>query len=317
MDPVSHQSLDGSISGPLESQYIRNHEYTKSVGTLFYPDIHYNGYVQPPLEPAQVNPQPHQYREGEFVSPGFFQHIHPGLFALPQSEVEWTYNLRRAAQRILPFLWLGPWSCLSNRQWLREEGITLLLGVRDQRLAHSRLISGQRAAAEVGIETDSFDIVDNQDLISRLPQTIRRINDHIHPSVDPLTGAPFQKKVFVFCETGNGLSALVVVAYCMVMLNMSLGVALNFLHSQRFCVDFDDSMKPMLLAFEGILEAKRDVENANKTAGAAPSLAPPEEGLSKKRSFADQVEDKEMDSDGMVLDDPDRKPQAPFQDRLE
>ncbi|KAL4915541.1 protein-tyrosine phosphatase-like protein [Aspergillus aurantiobrunneus] len=311
---LANPSSETPMSGNAESRYIRNHQYTKKLATSYYPDIHYNGYTQPATIP--VGPGSHRYQEGEFVRPGFFKQIDPSIFALPQTEIEWTYNLRRAAQRILPFLYLGPWSCLSNKQWLKQEGISLLLGVRDQRLADSRLFSGQKAAVDAGAEIDSFDVVDNQDLIARLPQTIRRINDHIYPSVDSETGAPISRKILVFCETGNGLSALVVVAYCMVMLNMSLAQALNFIHSQRFCIDMEDGFKPMLLAFEGILEAKRDVENA-KTTGANSNLAPPSVGLSKKRSFADQVEDKAMGDDNMDVDvlSLDRKPPAPFQDR--
>ncbi|KAL4978444.1 protein-tyrosine phosphatase-like protein [Aspergillus desertorum] len=309
MEPTI-SGLEMSISENADSQYIRNHQYTKKIAASYYPDIHYHGLNQPAPEP--VGPGFHRFREGEFVSPGFFQYIDSSIFTMPRAEVEWTYNMRRNAQCILPFLYLGPWNALLNKQWLRDKGITLLLGVRDQRLAQSRLFSGQKAAADVGIEADSFDIVDGQDLIARLPQTIRRINDHIYLSVDQATGAQIPKKVLVFCETGNGLSALVVMAYCMVMLNMSLSQAMNFIHSQRFCIDMEDGLKPMLLAFEGLLEAKRDVEKANQAAGANSLLAAPVMTLSKKRSFADQEEDHLMGDDGTDLE---RKPAAPFQDR--
>lgn len=314
MEPV-YPGTELPMSENTESQYIRNHQYTQRVPSSHYPDVHYNGYNQPDVQPVGVSS--HRYKEGEFASTDFFQRVDPQMFALPQTEIEWSYNLRRAAQRILPFLYLGPWSFLSNKQWLNDEGITLLLGVRDQRLAHSRLFSGQKAAKDAGIESDSFDIVNGQDLISRLPQTIRRINDHICPSVTPDGGVPLPRKVLVFCETGNGLSALVVVAYCMVMLNMPLGQTLNFIHSQRFCIDMEDGFKPLLVAFEGLLEAKRDVENANRAAGATSNLAPPMMTLSKKRSFADQQEDEKMDDDNMEVEASslDRKPQAPFQDR--
>ncbi|KAL2824929.1 hypothetical protein BDW59DRAFT_146910 [Aspergillus cavernicola] len=304
---------EAPLSGRVESHYLPTHQYTQRLASSTYPDLHYNGYDQTVVEP--IGPGSHRFSEGEFVSPGFYQHVDLSLFAPPERETEWTYSLRRAAQRILPFLYLGPWSCLSNKQWLQEEGITLVLGVRDQRLAQSRLISGQRAAMALGIESDSFDILDNQDLIARLPQAIRRINDHIYPSTNPVSGEPISKKVLLFCETGNGLSALVVVAYVMVMLNLELGPALNFLHSQRFCVDMEDGLKPLLVSFEGILDAKRDVENAKKAAVNS-NLAAPTMTLSKKRSFADQVESEDM-GDGMEVDASSlgRKPMAPFHDR--
>ncbi|KAL4944457.1 hypothetical protein BDV06DRAFT_187368 [Aspergillus oleicola] len=307
----AYSTSETPMSGAPESQYVPSHNYTKKVAAGHYPDIHYNGYAPPPTEP--IGPDSHRYREGEFVSPGFLERINPILFTLPQSEIEWTYNLRRTAQRILPFLYLGPWSCLSNQQWLRDEGITLLLAVRDQRLAQSRLFSGQKAAAAVGIESESFDIASNSDAIARLPTVIRRINDHIYPTLNPETGEVLPtKKVLVFCETGNGLSALVAVAYCMVMLNMTLSQALNFIHSQRFCIDMEDGLKPMLAAFEDVLEAKQDVERSNRAVAGSSLAVPPAAVLSKKRSFADQVGDEVME-DAMEMEA--SKPPAPFQDR--
>ncbi|KAL5342411.1 protein-tyrosine phosphatase-like protein [Aspergillus crustosus] len=304
------------ISGNADSQYVRTHKYTKRLANAHYPNISYNGCVPPPM--PHLDSTSHCFQEGEFISPGFFQRVDLGIFDLPYEEVEWSYSLRRSAQPILPFLYLGPWSCLSKRQWIREEGFTLLLGVRDRRLAQLRVASGQKAAAEVGIQAESFDIVDNQDLISRLPQVIRHINDHVS-SASSEANARTPKKVLVFCETGNGLSALVVVAYLMVMFNMGLSQAINFLHSQRFCIDLEESVKPLLGAFEGILEARRDVEAARRANLANSTMAAPTMSLSRKRSFADRVEeDDAMDDRGMEVVEvsaAERKPLAPFQDR--
>ncbi|KAL2813725.1 protein-tyrosine phosphatase-like protein [Aspergillus granulosus] len=305
---------EAPMSGQAGSNYIPTHQYTQRLATVNHPDVHYYGFSFNASERPGFGT--HRYPEGEFVSPGFFQHLDPSMFALPESEIDWSYSLRREAQRILPFLYLGPWSCLSNKQWLRDEGVTLLLGVRDERLAKLRLVSGHKAAADLGIESDSFDVSGSQDVIARLPQAIRRINDHIYPSRDPVTGQPISKKVLIFCETGNGLSATVVVAYLMVMLNMELGHALNFLHSQRFCIDMEDGLRPLLSAFEAILVAKGDVENARKAAVANSSLAAPTMTLSKKRSFADQVEKEPPEYESMEVEfSANRKPLAPFQDR--
>ncbi|KAL3480310.1 hypothetical protein BJX99DRAFT_220561 [Aspergillus californicus] len=312
MDSTS-TNYEVSSSGNSRSQYCRNHEYSQKLAPSSYPDVHFSCSDQVVAEP--IRSDSHGYAEGDFVSPGFFQNIDLGLFTLPQGEMEWAYSRRREAQRILPFLYLGPWSCLSKQNWLQDEGITLLLGVRDQRYAQSRLFSGQKAADTVGIASETFDISDNQELIARLPQVIRRINDHIYPPVISASGTPTTKKVFVFCETGNGLSALVVVAYVMVMLNLELGPALTFLHSQRFCIDMEDGYKQLLASFEGILNAKRDVANARR-ASTNSNLAAPAMTLSKKRSFADRVEDEDM-QDGMTFEASalDRKPMAPFNDR--
>ncbi|KAL2871781.1 dual specificity protein phosphatase family protein [Aspergillus lucknowensis] len=311
MHPSSLNS-EAPMSGNAGSRYIPTHQYTQRLASLSYPDVHYNGYTPP--EPIRAGS--YRYAEGEFVSAGFFEHLDPMLFDLPKLEIDWTYSLRREAQRILPFLYLGPWSCLSNKQWLRDEGLTLLLGVRDERLARLRLVSGHKAAADLGIESESFDVSSHQDLIARLPHAIRRINDHINPSIYPASGNHIPRKVLIFCETGNGLSALVVVAYLMVMLNMELGGALNLLHSQRFCIDMEDDLRPLLVSFEEILAAKRDVESARMASHQNSTLAAPTMALAKKRSFSDRVEDEPPGYDRMDMEDTsaDRKPLAPFQD---
>ncbi|KAL4880893.1 protein-tyrosine phosphatase-like protein [Aspergillus karnatakaensis] len=299
------------VLGNNDSQYVRTHKYTKRLANPDYPHISYNGYTPPLRKP--MDQHSHRFAEGEFVSSGFFQRVDPRDFDLPHGEVEWSYSLRRTAQRILPFLYLGPWSCLANRKWLKDEGITLLFGVRDQRLARMRAVSGQKAAAEVGIQADSFDITSNQDLIARLPQAIRHINDHLSSNeANLLRDSLVPKKILVFCETGNGLSALVVIAYLMVMLDMNLPEAINFLHGQRFCIDLEESVKPLLGAFQGILEAKRDVEAARRSTAVHTNLGPPTLSLSKKRSFADRAEDGYMEDSTT-----ERKPSAPFQDRWE
>jgi hypothetical protein len=131
----------------------------------------------------------------------------------------------------------------------------------------------------------------------------------------------------VFCESGNERSAAVVIAYIMVMLNMDAGHATHLIQQHRFCVSIEDPLKRILFAFESILGAKRDVERSKRTntqTGAA-TLAPPPVPpilLSKKRSFADHREDDadtadgDMDVDGEEHIFSERKPIAPFRDRV-
>ncbi|KKK12582.1 hypothetical protein P175DRAFT_0499338 [Aspergillus ochraceoroseus IBT 24754] len=316
MMPSPHPS-EVPMSQNMESQYIRTHQYTPGTGRLqqpTYPDPKYDGYNNNNIE--SVGPHTHRFPVGEFISPGFFQNVDPCLFSIPKAELEWKYNMRRDAQRILPFLYLGPWSCLGNRAWLKEEGFGLLFAIRDSRLAQARLVSGQRAATELGIEADSMDISNNQELISSLPNVIRRINDHLAGQNRAGPNSPV-KKILLFCETGNGLSALVVISYLMVMLNLDLGHALYLVHSQRFCIDMDDLLKPLLFSFESILAAKRDVESAKKASIGSSSLAAPTTVLAKKRSFADRAESENMAEGSMDIETstPARKPLAPFRDR--
>ncbi|PWY77486.1 dual specificity protein phosphatase 3 [Aspergillus heteromorphus CBS 117.55] len=259
-----------------------------------------------------LTPNRHQFQEGEFAPPGFFDKVDPAMFQLPTQNLQWSYEKRRMAQQILPCLYLGPWGCLSDRGWLNREGITLLLCVRDRRLAMASLMSGQKAAADLHIEADSFDTADNQELITVLPRAIRRINDHLFSSAPLGLANATNKKVVVFCETGNGPSALLVVAYLMVMFDINIPQALQIVQSQRFCLDLDDAATQLLTSFEAILNAKRDVEKANQSvANGLPSSSSTTPSRKREMSDTDGAGDMDMDD----MDVAQRRAFAPFKDR--
>lgn len=276
----------------------------------------------------------HSLAEGEFVPPGFWTRARLDGLTRRFKKTQWLYEMRREAQQILPFLSLGPSSCLRDEESLRRQGFTLLLAVRNRTSALARLVSGDKAAANLGIQSDTIDVFDNQELISEFPRAIRRINDHLAGmDVDPSSnnvpvgpnGQPLKKKVFVFCESGNERSAGMVVAYIMAMLGVKASDAARLVQQHRFCIAIGDGMKWILCAFESILAAKRDVEQAKHIAPhtGATSLAPPPvppRMLSNKRSFADWLEnDGDVPGDGMEIDGEEsltvRKPLAPFRDR--
>lgn len=301
------------------SHYMRNHQYTPGSGrrqqAVLPGTSSYGRDDTSHMNP--VNAATHRFEEGDFVPPGFFQMVSPELFRIPNSSQDWKYSMRREAQQILPFLCLGPWACLKDRAWMGTQGFTLLLAVRDKRLAQVRLVSGEKAATELGIESDTVDIVDNQELISTLPRAVRRINDHIlsHSMTHP--GSP--PKVFIFCETGNGLSAVVVIAYIMVMLNADLPQAIQAVHAQRFCIETDEESRVMLGSFESILAAKGDVEQTRRASRAlsVPLSAP--RSTSRKRDMDYRREDETM-GDAMNVDEGGSQSEprqflGPFQDR--
>lgn len=276
----------------------------------------------------------HLFAEGDFIPPNFFKLAHLDGFTRRFSYSQWAYEMRRQAQPVLPFLFLGPSSCLRDFDYLRSQGFTLLLGVRNTQSALARLVSGEKAANGIGVVTDTIDVRDNQELISAFPRAIRRINDHLAgldsaPSVDHLmdssTDHSITRKVLVFCESGNERSASVVIAYLMAMLNQEVMYATRMLQQHRFCVSIEDPLKRVLMAFASILDAKRDVEKARRSTVQmrALTLAPPPVPpmLAKKRSFHDCLfEDPTRDYDDMDMDADDcmedRKPVAPFQDRV-
>ncbi|KAJ5806629.1 uncharacterized protein N7503_004231 [Penicillium pulvis] len=278
-----------------------------------------------------LRPATHHFAEGDFIPPGFFNHAQLDGFTRRFSYSQWNYEMRREAQPILPFLYLGPSSCLRPREYLRNQGFTLLLGIRNTLSAQARLVSGDKAAAELGILAGTIDVLDNQELISAFPRAIRRINDHLAgldmpASINSSTDSTIKKKVLVFCETGNERSAGVVIAYVMAMLNHDYMSATHLIQQHRFCVSIEEPLKRILHAFDSILAAKRDVERAKRNAVqmGASTLAPPPVTpivLARKRSFHDCLfQDTAMDDDDMDMDAddfmPDRKPVAPFQDRV-
>ncbi|EED21549.1 possible dual specificity protein phosphatase 3 [Talaromyces stipitatus ATCC 10500] len=232
-------------------------------------------------------PNEHIFEIGEFVPQGFFDRV--------DQSSEWMYSKRREAQQILPFLYLGPASVARDRDFIRSEGITLLLSIRDKRSAIARLLSGTKVAEELGIQSDAIDVNNEQELISLYPNIIRGINQHISSGVSARSGMP--PRVLVFCESGNGRSASVVIAYIMTMLNMDMPSAMWAVHHRRFCIDVDESMQTLLQSYQVILDAKREVANARlQEAYTSSSLAvqPPSHQngqLARKRSFIEYDDD--------------------------
>lgn len=328
--PMSHNE---------QSHYVRAQEYTAtpryppSTGSLGAGHFGFSGNDDTVIvDPKNFNRDSHHFAEGDFICPGFFNHVDLGGFTRRFNPSQWNYDMRRQAQSILPFLSLGPSSCLRDAEYIRSQGFTLLLAIRSRHSALARLVSGEKAATEAGIMADTVDVLDNQELISAFPRAIRRINDHlagvdVGPDGMVSDGQQQKRKVLVFCESGNERSAAVIIAYIMVMLNIQSVEATHMIQQRRFCVSIEDTMKYILTAFETILSAKRDVERAKKfTVRGAASLAPPSAPpmLAKKRSFQDHrnddlvMEEGEMDVDEDDNEDPfyARKPNAPFQDRV-
>lgn len=290
-----------------------------------------------PVDKMSVIAANHDFLEGDFVCPGFFSRVHLEALTPPYEYEFWTYEMRRQAQPIFPFLFLGPSSCCRDLELLRSEGFTLLLAVRNRHSATARLVSGEKAAAALGVQADTIDVLDSQELIHMFPQAIRRINDHLSGvDVDPAkspdavqgTERPQKRKVLVFCESGNERSAVLVIAYLMVMLDLNATQATTAVLERRFCANIEGPMRRILSSFESILSAKRDVKRAACTHAqtGATILAPrpvPASVLSKKRSFADRQDDGDDDVD-MADGDLDfevkndqrseRRPFAPFKD---
>ncbi|ROW04467.1 hypothetical protein VMCG_04978 [Cytospora schulzeri] len=259
--------------------------------------------------------------------------------AVDLQKTAWRYEDRRRAQPVLDFLYLGPLAAVRDHDFLRDEGITMLLSVRDAAMAHMRIVTVDRAVDALGLEVQYLNIADRQQLIRALPSTIDRINDHLlrvyrsqlqqlqqlqqrqsagggggSGTIDPAT---FRRgKVLVFCETGNERGAVVAAAYLMAMYGTEMVSAVQFVSCQRFCVSFDEPTKHMLQSFGDILDAKKMIARQNHqqrdmsyyaTASAVPAPVPsraPATSLqsSKKRGFEETMGQEDQGEFAMDMD---------------
>ncbi|KZZ88437.1 Dual specificity phosphatase, catalytic domain protein [Ascosphaera apis ARSEF 7405] len=266
-----HMNLGQGSKGVMSNGYLSTQPY--SHGTSSFPverPVDYYGVCE--IEP----PTSHDYPEGYFACPEFFRTIGPEWFySSPFPHNSWTYEMRRTAQAILPHLYLGPVSAAKDIEFLRREGITLLLAIRSRNNIQSQLVSGDKSAAALGIQSKYIEVDSEQELISVFQVIIQQINDHLcrcafHRSRNNIEDEP-HKKVLVFCDTGNHLSAGVVAAYLMAMFNYDSVKAMSNLAVRRLSAVFDEPMRRALHAFEDIIMAVRTVYQSASNRS-APSL---------------------------------------------
>ncbi|RDL35785.1 uncharacterized protein BP5553_06397 [Venustampulla echinocandica] len=224
---------------------------------------------------------------------------------------DWQYEWRRNAQCILSFLYLGPSSAARDIDYLRSEGITMLLVIRNTTTAQARLLGGEKVANQLGIQAAAVDVEGNPQLIAAFPAAIKIINDHLisiyrqnmfkaqnrHDHIRPIQG-----KVLVFCETGNERSTAVIAAYLMNMYYMDLVTTIQYIQSHRFCIALDDGLKNLLLSYHDLLQARKAVAGA-----AAPWLDFGRGNKPASKRGRDEVDDNNVDDmDTMTLDDIER-----------
>ena len=228
---------------------------------------------------------------------------------------DWRFEMRRDAQEILPFLYLGPIMCVKNREFLQNENFSLFVSVRTSPGARTWSASAKRTANEWGIAFEPVDVVTSHELLYKLPDVIRDINDHICVPRISENGEHLPKKVLVLCESGNESSAIVVAAYLMAMFDLDIPTALQLVQNRRFSISHESPFWSALSSFGGILKAKRDVQKANRAMTSASAGLPAAAMPSKKRNLNDLEDDEMIDDAGDIGDDePDRRPLAPFQD---
>ncbi|XXG98913.1 hypothetical protein Hte_005244 [Hypoxylon texense] len=220
----------------------------------------------------------------------------------------WTYESRRTAQPILDFLYLGPSSIARDRQWLRDNGITMLLAARDARHAGMNLMANEQLMRELGIQAEYVDVANYNELIQAFPTAVRKINDHMlnvfrgqrltnanmqlgDGNMAIPTGEIRRGKVLVFCETGNDRSAGVVVAYLMSVFGMPMVEACQFVCFKRFCVGLSEQLRYLLQAYEDILVAQRTVHRHDLSINPSQGNHSSSQAKKAKRNFRDTMDD--------------------------
>lgn len=225
----------------------------------------------------------------------------------------WNYNMRRDAQEVLPFLYLGPLAAAKNRDFLRRAGITMVLGVQPNNPLGTKLTVGAfKVADELGLAKNAIVASDHNDIISLLPRAIDLINEHLasmHHSVQSSATPSREGKVLVFCETGNDKSAAIVAAYLMqTFTKIDCAKALQICSHRRFCCIFDDNLKHTLNTFWEMVLAMRDVRDcslfpAHSLQDGAATQQDSGQQENRKRARSYETDDDEMvDANGNVDD---------------
>ncbi|CAO2653636.1 Nn.00g030470.m01.CDS01 [Neocucurbitaria sp. VM-36] len=247
-----------TISG-LPDAYKRNlHEYSYRLPTP--PRI----VVPPPTLTTDMPSLTIGGGSAEDVDMSFLKELDLEDIVQKNTLVEWAYERRRQAQMILPWLYLGPMVAARDKTFLEREGITMVLGILSK--ANS-MMGAVQAAKAVCLDVATIEAPNFYDLIARFAETTRLINTHVarvrHITLQK-NGHPILGKVLVFCESGNEKSAAVVAAYLMDTLgHFDYIKAMQVCQAQRFCVNFDDTIKNILRSHWDIVVARRSVACSN------------------------------------------------------
>jgi serine/threonine/tyrosine-interacting protein len=249
---ASHE--EGAMSD-MSRSHKRHHEYSFRLPTP--PRI----VVPPPTLTAEV-PELHLSSARtpvEECDTGFLNEFNLDSIVQKNTLLEWTYERRRQAQMILPWLYLGPLTSAKDRDSLKREGITMVLAIR----ARNNSMNGTlQVAKEICHEIATVEAPSYFTLISKFSETTRIINRHVAKvrKYTHSTGNPQLGKVLVFCESGNEKAAAVVAAYLMETLDdFDYIKSMQVCQAQRFCINFDDTAKNVLRAHWDILLARRTV----------------------------------------------------------
>jgi len=157
-------------------------------------------------------------------------------------DVEWSYEMRRQCQEILPSLFLGPLQASKSLEVLQSLGITHIVCIRDAKEAFS-----VRPRFPDRLQYMVLDVEDSeeQNLIRLFPQAKQFIDNAVAQG----------GRVLVHCNGGISLSPSFVVMYVMQHFQLSWEEALHMVQNRRYCISPNGGFLTQIKEYESIYKA--------------------------------------------------------------
>ncbi|CCM01897.1 uncharacterized protein FIBRA_03968 [Fibroporia radiculosa] len=199
-------------------------------------------------------------------------------------DVEWSYEMRRKCQEILPSLLLGPLQVSKSLETLQSLGVTHVVCIRDAKEAFS-----VRPRFPDHFQYMVLDVEDSeeQNLIRLFPAAKQFIENAITQG----------GRVLVHCNGGISLSPSFVVMYVMQHFNLSWEDALHLVQNRRYCISPNGGFLTQIKEYESIYKARNAV-----------AAFPPQQRLvsvRRKRSDEDSEDEREDERKRVLMDQDD------------
>ncbi|KAI0916982.1 hypothetical protein AcW1_007706 [Taiwanofungus camphoratus] len=200
-------------------------------------------------------------------------------------DVEWTYEMRRQCQEILPNLLLGPLQASKSLDTLQSLGVSHIVCIRDAKEAFS-----VRPRFPDSFQYMVLDVEDSeeQNLIRLFPQAKNFIDQAIAQG----------GRVLVHCNGGISLSPSFVVMYVMQHYQLSWEDALHLVQNRRYCISPNGGFLTQIKEYESIYKASLAI-----------AAYPPHQRTVSRRKRADEDdeddEEREDDRKRALVDDDD------------
>ncbi|XP_014603523.1 PREDICTED: serine/threonine/tyrosine-interacting protein-like isoform X2 [Polistes canadensis] len=165
---------------------------------------------------------------------------------------EWTYTMRRCMQKVIPGLYLGPYSAASRSKLesLIEHGITHIICVRQDIEAHFIRPNFPDRYLVLNIaDTTTENII----------QHFKNVKEFIDEGIN--SGG----QVLVHGNAGISRSAALVLAYLMETYGLSQTHAYTLVQQRRFCINPNEGFMAQLREYEPIYKAQETLRNGQQS----------------------------------------------------